>query len=279
MTRKWDTIKNLGWAIGIVVCLVALVVGLIIASVNRYSGDSFSSSTELKSDSVENSGDVTELTPGQSGGGTLLTLPETSDAGQEYIDKLTFLCDSSFIGVRDYGLLSGGTGTTQVWGTSTGSLRVADLATGKIVYPSDKSEITIADAAMVAKPSILVILVGQDGLTAVDKTAFQASYAAMLSGIKASSPDTKIICCSISSVSAGYSGSDGLSVIAVSDANDWIKEVCEGAGVYYTDSGKAVGDGTGAVLNSYLSTNGKTLNSSGINEILSYLRTHALTAE
>ena len=164
MTRKWDTIKNLGWAIGIVVCLVALVVGLIIASVNRYSGDSFSSSTELKSDSVENSGDVTELTPGQSGGGTLLTLPETSDAGQEYIDKLTFLCDSSFIGVRDYGLLSGGTDTTQVWGTSTGSLRVADLATGKIVYPSDKSEITIADAAMVAKPSILVILVGQDGL-------------------------------------------------------------------------------------------------------------------
>lgn len=279
MTRKWDTIKNLGWAIGIVVCLVALVVGLIIASVNRYSGDSFSSSTELKSDSVENSGDVTELTPGQSGGGTLLTLPETSDAGQEYIDKLTFLCDSSFIGVRDYGLLSGGTGTTQVWGTSTGSLRVADLATGKIVYPSDKSEITIADAAMVAKPSILVILVGQDGLTAVDKTAFQASYAAMLSGIKASSPDTKIICCSISSVGPNYTGADGLSTIIVSDANDWIREVCESTGVYFTDSAKAVGDGTGAVLSSYLSSNGKTLNSSGITEILNHLRTHALSLD
>ena len=45
MTGKWTSLKNLGWAIGIAVCLLALVVGLVIASVNRYSGDSFSSST------------------------------------------------------------------------------------------------------------------------------------------------------------------------------------------------------------------------------------------
>ena len=280
MTGKWTSLKNLGWAIGIVVCLVALLVGLVIASVNRYSGDSFSSNTELAAENVDGSGSVTELTPGTSGGtGTLLTLPETNDAGQEYIDKLTFLCDSSFIGVRDYGLLAGGTGTYQVWGTDTGSLRVSDLATGTIVYPSDGSSITIADAAMIAKPAILVVCVGQDGLNAVDETAFKASYAAMITGIQSASPDTKIICCSISSVIANYTGSDGLTTIMISDANDWIREVCEATGVYFTDSGKAVGDGTGAVLTSYLSTNGKTLNSSGINEVLSYLRTHALTTE
>ena len=280
MTGKWTSLKNLGWAIGIVVCLVALLVGLVIASVNRYSGDSFSSNTELAAESVDGSGSVTELTPGTSGGtGTLLTLPETNDAGQEYIDKLTFLCDSSFIGVRDYGLLAGGTGTYQVWGTDTGSLRVSDLATGTIVYPSDGSSITIADAAMIAKPAILVVCIGQDGLNAVDETAFKASYAAMITGIQSASPDTKIICCSISSVIANYTGSDGLTTIMISDANDWIREVCEATGVYFTDSGKAVGDGTGAVLTSYLSTNGKTLNSSGINEVLSYLRTHALTTE
>ena len=280
MTGKWTSLKNLGWAIGIVVCLVALLVGLVIASVNRYSGDSFSSNTELAAESVDGSGSVTELTPGTSGGtGTLLTLPETNDAGQEYIDKLTFLCDSSFIGVRDYGLLAGGTGTYQVWGTDTGSLRVSDLATGTIVYPSDGSSITIADAAMIAKPAILVVCIGQDGLNAVDETAFKASYAAMITGIQSASPDTKIICCSISSVIANYTGSDGLTTIMISEANDWIREVCEATGVYFTDSGKAVGDGTGAVLTSYLSTNGKTLNSSGINEVLSYLRTHALTTE
>ena len=55
--------------------------------------------------------------------------------------------------------------------------------------------------------------------------------------------------------------------------------VCSATNVYFIDSGKAVGDGTGAALSSYLSSNGKTLNSSGINEVLSYLRTHALTTE
>ncbi len=278
MSGKWTEIKNAGWVLCIGICLLAVAVGLIIASVNRYSGDSFSGSAELSAESVKDSENVTELTQG-TGGGTLLTLPDTSDAGQEYIDKLTFLCDSSFIGVRDYGLLSGGTGTYQVWGTSSGSLRVSDLLTATIVYPSDKSEIAIADAAMIAKPPVLVIVVGQDGLNGVDENSFKACYSGMITSIKSASPDTKIICCSISSVGPNYTGADGLSTIIVSDANDWIREVCESTGVYFTDSAKAVGDGTGAVLSSYLSSNGKTLNSSGITEILNHLRTHALSLD
>ena len=91
----------------------------------------------------------------------------------------------------------------------------------------------------------------------------------MITGIQSASPDTKIICCSISSVIANYTGSDGLTTIMISDANDWIREVCSATNVYFIDSGKAVGDGTGAALSSYLSSNGKTLNSSGINEVLS----------
>ena len=181
--------------------------------------------------------------------------------------------------MRDYGLLSGGTGTYQVWGTSSGSLRVSDLLTATIVYPSDKSEIAIADAAMIAKPPVLVIVVGQDGLNGVDENSFKACYSGMITSIKSASPDTKIICCSISSVGPNYTGADGLSTIIVSDANDWIREVCESTGVYFTDSAKAVGDGTGAVLSSYLSSNGKTLNSSGITEILNHLRTHALSLD
>lgn len=280
MSSKWTTFKNLGWAIGIVVCLAALLVGVVIASVNRYSGDSFSGSTTLNAETVDKSDNVTRLTPGDGTAnvnGSLNTLPQTPDAGQEYLDRLTFLCDSSFIGVRDYGLLSGGTATTQVWGTDTGTLRVADLTSANIVYPSDGSSISIADAAMIAKPEILVVSVGQDGLNAVDAATFKTSYAAMITSIQQASPDTKIICCSISSVSTSYSGTDALTTIMISDANDWLREVCSATGVYFTDSGKAVGDGTGSALESYLSSNGKTLNSGGINEILTHLRTHALT--
>ena len=276
MTGKWSVIKNLFWIASVGICLLAVVVGLVIASVNRYGGESFSTSTEIKSENVENSGNVTQLTP-STGGVALLQLGETKDAGQDYIDKLTFLCDSSVIGMRNYGLLSGGTGTTQVWGTDSGSLRVSELMNGTIIFPSDGSEITIADAAMISKPEILVICVGQDGLNSVDETSFKASYTAMINNIRTASPNTKIVCCSISSVPNNYNGADKLTTIMISDANDWIRDICENTGVYFCDSGKSVGDGTGSIKESYLSTNGKTLNPDGIEKVMEYLRTHAVS--
>lgn len=276
MTGKWSVIKNLFWIAATGICLLAVVVGLVIASVNRYGGESFSTSSEIKSESVEDSGNVTQLTPSTSGG-ALMQLGETKDAGQEYIDRLTFLCDSTSIGMRNYGLLSGGTNTTQVWGTNSGSLRVSELMNGTIIFPSDGSEVTIADAAMISKPEILVICVGQDGLNNVDETSFKASYTAMINNIRTASPNTTIICCSISSVPNNYNGADKLTTIMISDANDWIRDICENTGVYFCDSGKSVGDGTGSVKESYLSTNAKTLNPDGINKVLEYLRTHAIT--
>ena len=278
MTGKWNELKNMAWALAIIVCLLALAVAFVIASVNRYSGDTMAQSTELKSETVANSSNVIELTAGESGG-ALLTLPETNDAGQEYIDKLTFICDSSFVGVRDYGLLTGGTKTYQVWATETGSLPIGSIMDKKIIYPSDGSEITISDAAMIAKPPVLVLCVGQDGLNAVDEAGFKNSYTQLVQTLKTASPDSIIICCSITSVLNNYTGADNLTTIMISDANDWIKDVCQNQGVYFAESGKAVGDGTGSVLSSYLSNNGKTLNSSGINEILEYLRRHALNLD
>ena len=78
------------------------------------------------------------------GDGTLTTLPETEDAGQEYIDSLTFLCDSSLAGLKDYGVLSGGTETSQVWSTPSGVLAVGDIDQSKIVYPNDGSIVSAA---------------------------------------------------------------------------------------------------------------------------------------
>lgn len=274
MTSKWSIFKNMGWAVSIVVCFIAILVALVIASVNRYHGDKIVASTELRNEAVEHSENVITLTPSE--GGTLNTLPETNDAGQAYIDRLTFLCDSSFVGIRNYGLLSGGTDTYQVWATDNGSLPIGSILDKKIIYPTDKSEISIADAAMIAKPPVLVLCIGQDGLNAVDETGFKTSYTGLIQTIQNVSPDTVIICCSISSVINNYTGADNLTTIMISDANDWLQDVCASTGVYYTESGKSVGDGTGSVLTSYLSTNGKTLNSSGISQVLQHLRTHAL---
>ncbi len=269
MFGKMAALKNIIWAVGIVVCLGALAVGLIFASAVRYDG----------------SGQVQELSsPDQSeeplvtvpGSGTLLTLEETEDGGQAYIDSLTFLCDSALIGLRDYGLLSAGMATTQVWGSSAGNIPAADIAQCVIKYPADGTEVPAATAAMAAKPRILVISLGCDSLAETNREDFIANYSSLISSLRSASPDTKLVCCSITSVTTGYTGSDGLTAELVSSANDWLREVCTNNGVWYADVASAVSDSSGTLFMDYASSNGKTLNSAGISAILTYLRSHTV---
>lgn len=278
MSGNFSKLKNVIWAVGIFACLLTLFVGFVIASVNRYSGESFSTDVDLNGCSNADA-DVTQQTGADtsaSGGGALMYLSETADAGMSYIDKLTFICDSSVIGIRDYGVLTGGKETYQVWGTETGTFKISDFMNGKIIYPADESELSISDAALIAKPPILVICVGQDGLSTADENTFKASYSAMIDQIKASSPDTVLILSSISSISENYTGLDDLTSEMVLTANEWIKDLCQKYGCYYVDAGHACDTGYGYVHVSYLSTNGKTLNVNGVNEYVNYLRTHAL---
>ena len=273
MSKKLTSFKNVVWALCIFTALVAAAVALVIAAVNRSSEAPFSTEVVLRR---EEAAAVIEKSSVASGG-TLLALAETADMGQEYIDTLTFLCDSSVVGMRDYGLLSGGKETYQVWGSNSGSLKLSEIEGTKIVYPADDSEISIADAVSLAKPPILVLCLGQDGLRDIDEATFKASYTSLINTIKAGSPDTKIICCSICFVAANYSGPDGLTSEKILTANDWIKTVCVSTGSYYCDAGHSVGDGYGNSRINYLSSNQKTLSSVGMEEYLTYIRTHALT--
>lgn len=270
MFGKLNALKNILWAVGIIVCLGAVAVGLIFAAAVKYDGSGQIESFSAPSESAEPSAAL------PAGDGTLQSLPETEDKGQAYIDSLTFLCDSALIGLRDYGLLSGGTVTTQVWGSSAGNIPAADIAECIIQYPADGSQVSAANAAMVAKPDILVISLGTDSLAATTQEDFIANYSALVSAIRAASPSTRIICCSLTSVSSGYTGVDGLSSTLVAQANEWVRQVCTDLGVYYADAASAVSDSSGVLFSEYASANNKTLNSDGINAILLYLRTHAL---
>lgn len=279
MSGNFSKMKNIIWAVGIFACLLALAIGFVIASVNRYSGEPFSTKVNLNSDKISADAGVTQLTEGQASSydrGALMYLSETEDAGMKYIDSLTFLCDSSVIGIRDYGILSDGRETHQVWGTEVGSLKISDLMNGNILYPADGSQISIADAAMIAKPPVLVICVGQDGLSSVDENTFKAAYSSMISQIRSASPDTVLMCSSISSIDENYSGLDGLTSQMILTANEWIKDLCQANNCFYVDAGHACDTGYGYVHPTYLSTNGKTLNSVGVTEYVNYLRTHAL---
>ena len=277
MQGKWNTYKNFGWALGIGVALFSLLLGLLFTAFARYGGELDRPKVQLGETGgavLDAEGVITGEAAVQSQTGKLITLPETADGGQSYIDSLTFLCDSAAIGLRDYGILSGGIATTQVWGSNSGSLSIGTIPDALIKYPGDGSQINAIDAAMIAKPKILVISIGQDGLMGVDKETFIANYKSLITGIREKSPGTYIVCCSVTSVGPNYSGPDGLTRDAINWANDYIQEVCIDTGAYFCDVAHDMRDSTSVLDGSYASSNGKTLNTAGLNAFLQYLRTH-----
>lgn len=273
---KWNAYKNAGWAIGIIVCLLALCVGFFISIFIRYRGEMERSGVHLGPVKVEETITI-EAEPAEVPDGSLRQLSEGSDAGQGYIDSLTFLCDSALIGLRDYGVLSGGYATTQVWGSSAGNIPASGLAECIIKYPGDGSEIRAADAAMIAKPSRLVISLGSDGLHGMEQEAFIQGYETLIRDIRNASPSTTIIVCSLSSIAPGYTGADDLTSTDIRMANEWIRQICMDTGVYFADLADTLNDGAETLVADYASANGKALNSAGLNKALEYLRTHTTT--
>lgn len=275
MKSRTAAIKNIAWALAIVLCLLAVFVGLLFAAFTRNKGEQFRGGVPLgaKTEAAEEKSDAL---PAPVGDGSLITLPETADAGEAYIDSLTFLCDSTMIGLRDFGLLTrDGAPTTHVWTTPTGVLAVADIAESKIVFPNDGSIITAANAAMIVQPPILVISLGNDGIANIDEVDFVRNYETLIRNLRSASPQTWIVCLPLTSVTIDYSGSEGLTPARCSQANTWIQNVCATTGAVYCDALSAV-QKDGVLLQEY-SLDGRSLNPPGVEEVLAYLRTHAVT--
>ena len=274
MRGRLAAVKNLIWALGIVVCLLAVFVGLLFSAFTRSSEEQFRGGVPLGTTRVKSETGQTASRPLQVADGTLKVLGETRDAGQDYLDSLTFLVDSTMIGLRDYGILSGGTETTQVWATPSGILAVTDMAESRIVFPNDGSIVSAANAAMILRPEILVISLGNDGTAGYSRFEFIEEYEKLILSIRETSPATSIVCLPLTSVTASYPSTDGSTPELSNMTVEWIQTICADTGAWYADAVSGLLDSSGALMAEYASANGKTLNSTGLNVILQYLRNH-----
>ena len=274
--KQINALKNMLWALAIILCLAGLLIALLFAAFTHYSGPKERGGVQLGAAPAEQPQQVepsaATVSAARSG-----VLAETDDGGQGYLDGLTFLVDSTMIGLRDYGLLSGGVETNQVWGGQSGSIPADSLGSFNIRYPNDGSVISPIDAAMVAKPARLVLCLGADGLSQTSEQQFKDGYLSLIRELQRVSPDTKLILCTLPSVSDAYQGSDGLSPTRLSEANVWIRSICEQTGLPYAEIADALNNSDdGLLLGTYAAANGKTLNAAGLNVVLHYLRTHTV---
>lgn len=260
------------WSVAIVICLILVFFSLIFSSCAHGGTAEETEKPGEASGAPTQSTETSEPTPTEP---PETELGETPDAGQEYIDRMIFLGDSTTNGLREYGVLSDGKNTTQVWTPSSGTLTLSFQSTATIVYPDDGTEITIVEAVTRKQPDVLVITLGVNGVSFMDEQSFKSEYKALVESIQRASPNTKIICNSIYPVENDYIYIADINNENIPRANGWIYDVAVETGTHYTDSASVLKNADGSLNESYGNGDGIHLCADGYNRVLDYLRTHA----
>ena len=272
---KQTALKNVIWAICIGLALVALLIGFFISAVEHYYGDKtrpvMNIGAEVVGRSSKTAADTVGAGKGTTADGTLHELKSSRDAGQAYLDKLCFICDSSTAPLASSGLVS-----AQVWSGEDRTLPMTTAFSWRIVFPSDGSILTPGSAAMIVKPGILVIAVGSDDVGSISREDFIENYGLLVRSILENSPTTRVVCGAVCSVTTAYAGTDGLTGERAAEVNGWIREVCTDTGAYYADWSSALTNG-GYLRPEYAEADGRTLSGAGLSALLGWLRTHAAT--
>ena len=206
-------------------------------------------------------------------------LGESADMGQEYIDSIVFLGDSTTYHMINRAVLTGGKDTEQVWSGALGTLTLdGNIHKTTIVYPKTDTEMTIAEAAAQEKPKYMVITLGVNGVAYANETQFKAYYGKLITAIKEASPNTKIMLGSIFPVSESYDQKGGKLCNANIDvANGWIKQLAAEQGCKYLDTQSVLKNDQGTMIAAYDNGDGIHMTADAYRAVLQYIRTHGYT--
>lgn len=203
-----------------------------------------------------------------------VTLGETEDMGQDYLDAIVFYGDSNTNGLRLLELLPGGYGTDQIWTPMSGTLTLSRWNIDKIVYPETWTEMDVTAAMALKKPAYLIVNLGMNGISFMDRDYFIETYTAMAEALHAASPDTKIMLSSIYPVAKSYPYQKDINNDKITQANGWIRDIAEAEGLRYLDTAAALRDENGDLPENLQDGNGFHLTAEGYGLVLDYIRTH-----
>lgn len=224
----------------------------------------------------QQTGAQTENLPASSTPDTSALLGQTADMGQDYIDSMIFLGDSTTYHLINRAVLTDGKQTKQVWSGASGSLTLDSMIhKTTIVYPKTDTEMTIAEAVALEKPKYMVITLGVNGIAYANETQFKAYYGKLIDAIQDASPETKIILQSIFPVSEAYDQKGGKLCNANIDvANGWVMQLAAEQGCKYLDTATVLKNDNGTMIAAYDAGDGIHMTADGYKAILQYIRTH-----
>jgi hypothetical protein len=202
-------------------------------------------------------------------------LPPTEDAGQAYVDKLTFICDSPTYWLWPRGLLSGGKDSKQTWTGPEGTMTLAYQGSYHILDPYDKKQKPIRDVVAQHKPEYIVIALGINGISFMKEDYFVAEYTSLVQDIQRISPKTKLILQSIYPITHKYKHYGNITNAMITAGNSWILRIAEENGCKYLDTISVLLNDAGNAKDELMLNDGLHPNTAGLELILEYIRTHA----
>ncbi len=199
-------------------------------------------------------------------------LPLGEDAGQEYLDKLYFVGDST-----TYHFFKGGIDRSHILVPESLTLK---LSSDILTLTVGNTGLTIPEAIKEAGAEIVIITIGVNGADGFTEAKYKSYYKKLLTAIMEQSPDTDIILQSVFPVTKEYSDRDiGITNAGIDQLNEWVKEIAFDLGLRYLDTQSILKNDVGAQIESYNEEDGVHMNATAYAKILEYIRTHPLIKE
>jgi hypothetical protein len=204
-------------------------------------------------------------------------LAESEDAGTSYLDNTLFLGDSNTVRFMFFTDSEGKTYTSSsntiavvgMGAQAIDSLECEELSSGTV---------TMVDAVSVLKPQRIILSFGTNNLSgdSTDASEFISTYSEQVKKVQTASPSTHIIINSIFPV-AEDTVYTKLSNKQIQAYNKALIQMCKDNGWHYLNSYEVLADSeTGSAKDGMTDTDGLHLSKEGLNQLFTYIRTHAL---
>lgn len=210
-------------------------------------------------------------------------LPETQDAGAQYVADTLFLGDSNTVRFMMYGDEK----TGEAYTTIRNNIGVVSMGVGAITtlkceeFSGMSSAVTMPEAVKILQPQRIIITFGTNNLSGTSTNAekFIDTYKKGLKAIHEAYPYAALIVNSIPPLDAQRENSR-LSQTQVDAYNEAICEMCTAEGYKYLNSAEALKDETtGWAKKDYTLGDGVHLSKNGVDALFAYIRTHAYENE
>lgn len=221
--------------------------------------------------SMLNPGGWNALIGGTIAAGEVAPLPQTEDAGEEYIDDTVFIGDSNTVRLHHTGVLTEG----QCFGLEGMAVEAVPGQTF-VRVEGDERLYTIPQAIAKVQPRRVVMTFGTNNIgSGLRVEDFIASYREAIAAIEEAWPHGDIIVNAIPPV-ARYSSYGNVTPQKVQEYNEALLAMCREDGLAFLNSAEALAGEDGYARDGYTIEDGLHLSEKGLRILVDYVRTHAL---